>query len=424
MLKKLRGSSDFLRSTLILILGTGLGQAIPLLLQPVLRRVYTPEDFGAFAIYFSLFGILTVIANFRYDLAIGLPKRDEDGVNLFFLTAGLNFLFNFLVFFIILFFKHEIAGLIRFPERLVNMLFLLPLSMFLFCLFQSVNYWLIRKKAFRSISVNKISRRGAEGVVQTGFGLLNNPAGLFWGDLAGNLSNTFSGIWQLKKTGFNHASFSKEKIIGLARTYSHFPKYNLLPHLLGTIAMQYPVFIISRMFTKADLGFFDLTQQAILFPFALITVAVSQVLLQKVTENRNRNQSVLSDFYRVSMILGAIGMISLVLIEFFGPVLYAFIFGAKWAIAGSYSRILIIGYIFFLIASPMNSVLISLEKIRTLSLWNLIHFLLMIMLGFIRNIDFPTFLKLFTVVEILSFSTFYLLTLRMVLKFEKQIKKI
>ncbi|MGA3015050.1 MAG: hypothetical protein ABSD71_13570, partial [Bacteroidales bacterium] len=74
-MKKLFGQVDFFRNTVILVFGTGVAQMIPILLQPILRRVYAPADFGAFAVYFSMIGILVVIANFRYDLAIGLPEK-------------------------------------------------------------------------------------------------------------------------------------------------------------------------------------------------------------------------------------------------------------------------------------------------------------------------------------------------------------
>jgi O-antigen/teichoic acid export membrane protein len=49
-MKKLFGQSDFLRNTVILVFGTGIAQMIPILLQPVLRRIYAPADFGAFAV--------------------------------------------------------------------------------------------------------------------------------------------------------------------------------------------------------------------------------------------------------------------------------------------------------------------------------------------------------------------------------------
>ena len=421
MLKNLFGQSNFFKNTAILVMGTGIAQAIPILLQPILRRVYTPEDFGAFAVYFSMIGILTVIANFRYDLAIGLPKSDEEGANVLFLTLFINFFFNICLFLVILCFRNGIAHLFKFPDKFSGFLFLLPISTFLFCSFQSMNYWLIRKKEFRSLSVNKISRRGAEGVVQIIFGLFRNPSGLFWADVAGSLSNNISGIRQLKKTEFRYRYFSREKVLVLIKRYRHFPKFNLLPALLGTLAMQFPVFIINKLFTKTELGFFDLTQQAILAPFALITVAVSQVLLQVVTEKKHKGEKILGDFMRLSVLLLAIGIVSAAIIELWGPELFSFVFGNKWSVAGSYSRILIVGYLFFLVVSPMGAILLGLEEIRILSLWNLLHFLLIVGLYFVKNISFIDFLKLFVGIEIVAFTIFYMLTVKAVMKYEKRL---
>jgi O-antigen/teichoic acid export membrane protein len=420
-LKRLFGQTDFLRNTVILIFGTGIAQLIPILLQPVLRRVYAPADFGAFAVYFSLIGILTVIANFRYDLAIGLPEKDEEGANLFFLTLLTNFLFNIFLLFVIILFRHSIAQFFKFPEKFSGFLFLLPFGTFFFCSFQAMNYWLIRKKAFKSLSINKISRRGAEGIVQVSFGLFRNSAGLFWADIAGSISNNISGIRQMRRTAFNVHFFSRPVIISVMKRYIGFPKYNLIPHLFGTLALQFPVFIINRMFTKTDLGYFDLTQQAILAPFALISVAVSQVLLQVVTKKKHDRENIYHDFMNLTFLLLAIGLTSVVVIELWGPQLYSFVFGKTCRIAGEYSRILIIGFMFFLIVSPMGAVLMGLEEIRIMSLWNLIHFILIFGLYFVTNITFITFLKLFVAIEVVAFSIFYLLIIKAIIKHDKGI---
>jgi O-antigen/teichoic acid export membrane protein len=420
-LKKLFGQVDFFRNTVILVFGTGVAQMIPILLQPVLRRIYAPADFGAFAVYFSMIGILVVIANFRYDLAIGLPEKDSDGANLLFLTLVLNFIFNAILLLIILFFRHDIAQIFKFPEKFSGFLFLLPFSTFFFCSFQAMNYWLIRKKAFRSLSINKVSRRGAEGIVQVTFGLFKNSAGLFWADFAGSVSNNISGIRQLRKTSFSIHYFSKPAMISMMKRYSGFPKYNLIPQLLGTLALQFPVFIINHMFTKVELGYFDLTQQAILAPFALISVAVSQVLLQAVTKKKRDGEKFYHDFIRLTFLLLAVGVTSVVIIEFWGPQLYSFVFGKKWEIAGEYSRILIIGFMFFLVVSPMGAVLMGLEEIRILSIWNLIHFLLILGLYFIRGISFITFLELFAGIEVLAFTIFFILIAGAVIRYDKEL---
>jgi O-antigen/teichoic acid export membrane protein len=420
-LKKLFRTSGFFKNILLLIGGTGIAQAIPFVLQPVLRRVYTPEDFGAFAVFFSLICFLTVIANFRYDLAISLPESDEEASRILNLSLVLNLAFNIVLFLIILCFKNEIADIFKFPKKFSGFLFLLPLSTFLFCSFQSMNYWLIRKKAFRALSVNKISRRGAEGLVQLFFGLFRNGAGLFWADVAGSLSNNISGLRQLKKAGFRFPSFSVKSLMKIMRKYSHFPKYNLLPNLLGTLAMQFPVFIINKLFTKTELGFYDLTQQAIMAPFVLITVSVSQVLLQRVNEKRHKGEQLFTDLFRLTGILLAIGIASVIIIELWGPALFSVVFGSKWILAGSYARTLIIGYLFFLVVAPLNAFLLGLERIRMISLWNIIHFLLIGSLIFLGHVEFITFLRLFAGLEALVFLTLFFMVYKALKEYEQNL---
>ncbi|HOY73393.1 MAG TPA: oligosaccharide flippase family protein, partial [Tenuifilaceae bacterium] len=70
--------SEILQNASILVSGTILAQAIPILLQPFLRRYFSPHDFGVYSVYSSLIGILLVISSFRYEQAIVLPKRNRD----------------------------------------------------------------------------------------------------------------------------------------------------------------------------------------------------------------------------------------------------------------------------------------------------------------------------------------------------------
>lgn len=412
----------FLRHSILLILGTGAAQAIPFLMQPILRRMYTPEEFGAFAIFFSLICILTVIATFRLDLAITLPAADQDAARLLVMAVIFNLGFNLMLFVAILTFKTRIALLFHFPPNYSNFLFLLPLSTFFFCTAQAIGYWLIRKKAFGSISANKIARRGTEGMVQAGFGLFRSSSGLFWADVSGNLVNCLSGIRQLRRTGFRIPSIAKAEMKAVLLRYINFPKYNLVPSLLGTIAMQFPVFAINRLFTRTELGFYDLTQQAIMAPFVLITVAVSQVFLQSVSEKRQKQERISGDFISLSLILLAIGVVSLGVIELWGQPLFRLVFGMKWSAAGSYARILIIGYVVYLVSAPMTAILQGLERIRLISLWNLLHVLIMGSLFLVKSTDFITFLWIFTGLESLVFGLLFVFVFGAVRKYEKSLE--
>ncbi|MDI6867844.1 hypothetical protein [Methanoculleus sp.] len=55
---------------------------ITILAAPVIARLYGPEAFGFLAIFTSITSIIGVVACMRYELAIMLPKTDEEAANL------------------------------------------------------------------------------------------------------------------------------------------------------------------------------------------------------------------------------------------------------------------------------------------------------------------------------------------------------
>ena len=62
--------SEFFRNVCTLISGTTLAQIIPLAIYPALSRLYTPEDFGVFALYTSILTISNIMATAKYELDI------------------------------------------------------------------------------------------------------------------------------------------------------------------------------------------------------------------------------------------------------------------------------------------------------------------------------------------------------------------
>ena len=183
--------SELLRNTSILISGTALAQLIPILLQPVLRRFFSPEIFGAYSVYLSLIGILIVISSFRYELAIILPRKDKEAAGVFFLALIVNLIFNILLLLIIILWKTKILLFLNLSETFADYLYLVPLGTFLFSTYQSINYWLIRKKKFFPISLNKFLRRGFEGSSQIGFKFMKISHGLIYGDIIGQVDSLF-----------------------------------------------------------------------------------------------------------------------------------------------------------------------------------------------------------------------------------------
>ena len=90
-------NSSFVRNSLTLIFGTALAQLIPILLQPLLRRSYSPEQFGLISVYLTLVGIFAAISNFKYESAIVIPKEKKEADHLVAVGLILSFLMSIIL---------------------------------------------------------------------------------------------------------------------------------------------------------------------------------------------------------------------------------------------------------------------------------------------------------------------------------------
>ena len=64
-----------LKATLTLLSGSVLAHALPPALGPVLTRLYSPQDFGQFALLWAVASNLAVVVCARYDFALPLEPR-------------------------------------------------------------------------------------------------------------------------------------------------------------------------------------------------------------------------------------------------------------------------------------------------------------------------------------------------------------
>src|SRR5579859_6097194 len=78
----LMANRPFLKDVSIMLTGAAGGQAVSLLLSPLLTRLYSPQEFGTLSVYSAIVAILVVISSLRYELALPLVRDDEDAVNL------------------------------------------------------------------------------------------------------------------------------------------------------------------------------------------------------------------------------------------------------------------------------------------------------------------------------------------------------
>ena len=315
-------SSEFFKSSAILILGSFFAQVFPFLMQPFLRRIFTPDEFGIAAVYLAILSILTIIASLNYSVTILLPKSDDEASYLVRGSVLISFTFSIILFLFILLLGHRFIRLMQFSDQLYPWLFLLPFSVFINSSHLILGNWLTRKKAFRKLSVNKISRRFSEGGAQLFLGkYFNYGGGLILGSFIGDFTNFITYLFQYK---FTSGSFKLQltNIKNVLIKYIHFPKKNLLANLFSAVSLFVPVLMVSSFFHSEVAGQFDLSRQVLSIPLSLISLSVSQVFMQKISELKNSKKSIKIIFNKLFIFLVISAILFILPLFFYGKELF------------------------------------------------------------------------------------------------------
>ena len=361
MLKRFKPKSEFSRNVLTLMTGSMIAQAIPIAISPILTRIYTPEDFGMFALYMSISSLFAIFATGRYELAIMLPKKDEDAVNILLLSIIITFFVSMLSFFIILLFNQEIVSWLG-NASLSNWLYVIPFSVLFTGLYQSFNYWNNRKKAYKRLAVSRVTQSATTGSVNLGMGWGGfGVSGLIVAGLLGQVAAiTVLGkiIWKNDKRMTKY--LNKIKIIALIKKYKKFPLLNLPNAVIDSFRLSGINLLIAKYFATATLGQFSLAWKMVHVPMVLVGGSLAQVFFQKLASIHKRDlyAVILKYITKASLIAAPIFLV----VFLFSEKIFGFVFGENWTMAGEAASVMTPWLFINFVSSPLVSVMMILNK--------------------------------------------------------------
>lgn len=373
MIKRLIPKSSYARNVLTLMTGTSLAQAIPIAISPILTRIYTPNEFGFFAFYMAITSILVVMVTGRYEMAILLPKKDSDAINLVALSVALSFFISFFIFIVIMILNEEIVSLIDVPELSV-WLYWVPASTLLMGIYQSLNYWSNRKAHYKRLAVCRVAQSSSTGAAQLA-GAINSTGitGLVGGQLFGQVFST--GI--LSKLIYNEDALiikkiKLSKIIFIAKTYVNFPKFLIFAHGFNVASGQMPTLLFNVLFNSASAGFFMLTQRVMGAPMTLVASAIGDVFRQEASYAYVNKGNCREIYIRTFKKLLIISFLPSVILFFIAPEVFATVFGEEWRVAGEYAQILSPVFLLRFITSPLSVMFMIAEKQKLDLIWQIV----------------------------------------------------
>lgn len=405
-MRNLLPKSAYARNVLTLMTGTSLAQAIPIAISPILTRLYSPEEFGRFALYIAITMIASVLVTGRYELAILLPRQDRDALHIAALAMALSIAISAVLLLVVLFFAQPIAVLLG-DAALAPWLYWVPASTLLLGLYQSLNYWSNRKAQYKRLAISRTVQSGSAALAQLGSGYAGSGAvGLVGGQITGQVLATSvlaCLIWR-EDHGLIR-TLRALRSVALAKKYINFPKYLIVAHGFNTASGQMPVLLLSALFNTTAAGFFTLTQRVMAAPMALVAGALGDVFRQEASQAYMRQGQCKAIYQKTFKRLLLISIVPFTIFFFVAPVLFAWMFGEQWRVAGEYAQILTPMAFFQFITSPLSSMFMIAEKQRLDLLWQ-IFLLFLVIVSFVLGKFFSNAadaLKIFSFVYCLAY---------------------
>jgi O-antigen/teichoic acid export membrane protein len=350
--------NEFVKKTSILVGGTAGAQLLMVLASPILTRLYSPEQFGILAVFLSVLGIFTVIASFRYELAIPLPENKIEAASLVILCLGLVVgvtLFSSLAVYL---FGQPFSNYFGVPE-LNNYIWLLPLAILLVGIYQIFNYWSIRNNQYSIIATTRIKQSVASLLIQ----ILGSKYGSGF-LLGGSVGSQCVGSFTLARHAFKDPVFkdvNSANVRNVIYRYRRFPLFSTWSGFFNTLGQQLPPLMFAAYFGATAAGLYVLANRVLIMPMSVVGGAISNVFLSDAA--RIYEQGKLPSLVNsVTSKLIQIAMPPAILLIFVAPQLFSAVFGDKWQLAGVFAQWMAPWLYFVFVASPLSMLIAVLEK--------------------------------------------------------------
>ena len=362
MHNRFQPQSEFSQNVLTLMTGSTLSQAIPIAISPILTRIYTPEDFGLYAVYIAIITILGTIVSGRYELAIMLPKKDEDAINIFALGLVITICLTVITTILVITFNDYIINLLN-NQNMKYWLYIVPVSVFLMGCYNLLIYFNNRLKNFNKISNMFIFKASASTVAQLSLGYIKIGAtGLISGQIFSQLMADIHLSLILFKNKILLSKINKPKIVEMAKRYRDFPKYSVLAILANKLSYQLTNIIVAAIYSISTLGYYAHVQRVLGLPSSLIGTSIGRVFIHEANKEKQNTGKAIQTFKSTMKKLIIIGFPIFAFLFIIVEDVFAFVFGEPWRIAGEYAQIVIPFFFVQFVISSISSTETIMEK--------------------------------------------------------------
>lgn len=336
---------------------SALMQLFPLLSAPIIARLYTPAEFGVYAVFVALSSILAGLSALALTNATLLEAEDGDAAHATLLAMAVTIIFCVLLMIVVLA-TPDATKAAMFGAAVVPYLPWLPLTALLSGIFTCLYTWAIRSKQFHLLARNRIVLGVSTAGLQIGIGLMNPGAiGFILANLCGYalavllLVVPFAGDLRRLRPAFSPQS-------GWAQLKKHrtLPLWTVPANLVNSVCSYLPDLIIGRLFGVAQLGQFSLASRMVNFPLTFIASSAQDIFRQQAAQEFNEHGHCRQSFNRFFLLMGLAAVGLLIPIILLVPYVFPIIFGSQWNQSGSLIQAISLLLVVRFVSSPLSYV--------------------------------------------------------------------
>jgi O-antigen/teichoic acid export membrane protein len=376
MLRFLR-QSEFGRHVLILVGGAGVAQLLLIAASPLFTRLYTPANFGVYALFMAVVSVMAIFATGRYETAIFIAEDNEKAFHVVTFCLFLAATVSAILFVVALCFRHALARSLHQPD-MSTWLLIAPPMVFTTATYQVLNCWFNRNKQYRLLAANRVVRSVATVCLMIAFGVLGMGAGgIVIATVVGLACPTTVLMYRWNQERRREQwSPSRTAIIETASRYRDFGIYSIWGGTLNAATGQLPTFVLTAYFGPLVVGLYNLTQRVLAGPASMLATAIGNVFQQRAADDLRNLGNCRRTWWATFGSLMALSIPIYALIAIFAPAAFALIFGEPWRAAGTYARVLCPFFLLSFSASVLSRMTQIAEKQKQDMLWQIALFVL------------------------------------------------
>lgn len=342
----------------ILFAANVLSQAIPVIFSPFLTRLYSPSDFGVYALFYSIMNVFTVIFSMRFENVLFINEnysKAKQSIYTFILITISIFGLFFISF-------NLVSAFASFENEDVIRISLVASFLNVLCIYLLT--YSNRLGLYSLMGQFKVSKVLILVVFQLLLGFyLIKLNGLVISSL---ISMVLILVYYFRKLGLNPAEVIKNPVFknvkGTFKRYKKFPIYSMPTSLIDALNASLPIFLLGYLYSENIVGYYSLSFKVAYVPIILISISLSESLKKKTSDYIREGRSYRRELIKWGKVLLPISIVIFLGFYFLSEPLFPVIFGKEWIYSGFFTKMLAIMFFFRVLVNPFGFIFLVSEK--------------------------------------------------------------